>query len=155
MQKVNTRPEPSSEHVANALAMLAAQLPRVLRARDSKPQLMPAELSALAVLVHGGAMNLKELARHEQVTPASISRTARVLEAKKLISRQKDKLDARGSIVQPTREGARVFHEGHARKLAPLVQWIDQLPPVSRQRLGSVVDILEAVALLDSEALRL
>lgn len=154
MQKVNAQPEPSSEHVANVLTTLAAQLPRVLRARDLKPKLTPSESSALAVLIYGGAMNLKELARHEQVTPASISRTARVLEGKGLISRQKDKLDARGSIVQPTRKGERTFHEGRARKLAPLVHWIDQLPPASRQRLASVVDVLEAAALLDSEALR-
>ncbi|MGA7296868.1 MAG: MarR family transcriptional regulator [Rhodanobacteraceae bacterium] len=154
MQKVNTRSEPSSEHIANVLVMLAAQLPRALRARDSNPKLTPAESSALAVLIYGGAMNLKDLARNEQVTPASISRTARVLEGKGYISRQKDEVDARGSIVQPTRKGRQIFHEGRARKLAPLVHWIDQLPSASRHRLGSAVDILEAASLLDSEALR-
>lgn len=154
MRKVNTRSEPSSEHIASVLAMLAVQLPRVLRARDSNPQLTPAESSALSVLIYGGPMNLKELARHEQVTPASISRTARVLEGKGLISRQRDEVDARGSIVQPTRKGEHIFHKGHARKLAPIVQWVDQLPSSGRRRLASVIDILEAAALLDPEALR-
>lgn len=154
MQKINTRSEPSSERVANALAMLAAQLPRVLRTRDPNPKLTRAESSALAVLIYGGAMSLKELARREQVTPASISRTARVLVTKELISRRKDEVDARGSIVQPTREGERIFHEGHARRLVPLVYWIDQLPPASRKRLANVLDILEAAALLDSEKFR-
>lgn len=152
MRKVNTRP--SSEHIANVLAILAAQLPRVLQAMDSKPQLTRAESSALAVLIYGGAMNLKELAHHERVTPASISRTARVLVEKGLVSRRKDEMDARGSIVQVSSKGKRIFHEEHARKLTPLVHWVDQLPPASRQKLASVVDILGAASRLDSKALR-
>ena len=150
MTKVKPQASVSSEKLANALALLAARLPRVLRARDVAPKLTSAESSALGVLINGGAMNLGKLAEYEQVTPASTSRTIGMLEKRRLVSRTKDEADGRGSVIQPTALGIRVFSEGHKRKLAPLVEWIDQLPANDRIRLLSVFDLLEAAAVLKS-----
>ena len=148
MAKVKPQASASSEKIANALVLLAVRLPRALRARDAAPKLTSAESSALGVLINGGPMNLGKLAEYEQVTPASTSRTIGMLEKRKLVSRTKDEADARGSVVQPTALGVRVFSEGHKRRLAPLVEWIDQLPESDRIRLLSVFDLLEAAALL-------
>lgn len=136
--------------MADTLALLAVKLPRTLRAIDATPKLTPSESSALAVLIHAGAMNLGKLAEYEQVTPASISRTIGVLEARSLVSRTRDKADGRGSVVQSTALGTRLFKEGHKRKLAPLVEWIEQLPAHDKARLLDVMDLLEAAAAFGS-----
>lgn len=145
---LNTR-APNLE-MANTLALLAAKLPRTLRALDAAPKLTICESSALGVLVYAGAMNLGKLAEYEQVTPASISRTIKVLEKRSLVSRTRDEADGRGSVVRSTALGARTFKAGHKRRLAPLVDWVDQLPASDRARLIDVIDLLEAAAVLGS-----
>jgi DNA-binding MarR family transcriptional regulator len=149
MPQVKPHARPSSQKIANTLALLATKLPRTLRAMDAAPKLTISESSALGVLVHAGAMNLGKLAEYEQVTPASISRTIKVLEKRGLASRTRDEADGRGSVVQSTALGTRVFKEGHKRKLAPLVEWADQLPSKDRARLHGVLDLLDAAALLE------
>lgn len=146
MPSVKPHARPSSQEVANTLALLAVKLPRRLRAMDAAPELTISESSALGVLVHAGAINLGKLAEYEQVTAASISRTIGVLEKRGLVSRARDEADGRGSVVKSTALGTRVFKEGHNRKLAPLVEWIDQLSASDRARLLDVLDLLEAAA---------
>lgn len=150
MPNVKPSARASSHEVANTLALLAVKLPRMLRAMDATPELTISESSALGVLVFAGAMNLGKLAKYEQVTPASISRTIGVLEKRCLVSRIKDETDGRGSVVQSTALGTQVFKEGHNRKLAPLVEWVAQLPANDRARLFEVLDLLEAAAVLGS-----
>ncbi len=148
MPRVQTDEEASNEEIANILALLTVKLPRTLRAMDVAPVLTISMSSALGVLVHAGPMNLGTLAEYEQVTPASISRTIKVLEERGLVSRSRDKADGRGAVVQSTQLGTRLFNEGHERKLAPLVAWIGQLPTSDRARLIEVLDLLEAAAVL-------
>ena len=150
MPKVKPHARPSTQEVADTLALLAVKLPRKLRALDEAPKLTSSASSALGVLIHAGAMNLGKLAEYEQVTPASISKTIGVLEKRAFVSRTRDEADGRGSVVQSTPLGTRVFREGHKRKLAPLVEWIDQLPASDRARLLDVLDLLEAAAVLRS-----
>ena len=150
MSKVKPPVRPSSQEMANTLALLAAKLPRTLRAMDAAPALTIAESSALAVLVHAGAMNLGKLAEYEQVTPASISRTVKVLEKRGLVSRAQDTADGRGAVVRSTALGTRMFKAGHKRKLAPLIKWIDQLAESDRARLLDVHDLLEAAVVFGS-----
>lgn len=150
MSKVKSHTRRSSEELANTLALLAIKLPRTLRAMDETPKLTSSESSALGVLVNAGAMNLGRLAECEQVTPASISRTSKVLEKRGLLSRTRDEADGRGAVVQSTALGIRVFNEGHNRKLAPLVEWIEQLPSSDKTRLLGVIHLLEAAASLGS-----
>lgn len=141
---------PSSLEMANTLATLSAKLPRTLRGKDSAPKLTITESSALSVLIFAGAINLGKLAAYEQVTPASISRTIAVLKKRGLVSKIKDKTDGRGAVVKATELGVQMFREGHNRKLAPLVDWIDQLPDSDRTRLLGVIDILDAAGVLGS-----
>lgn len=148
MPKVQPSKDASSQEMANTLALLAVKLPRTLMAMDTAPELTNSMSSALGVLVHAGSMNLGTLAEYEQVTPASISRTIRVLEKRGLVSRSRDEADGRGAVVQSTRIGTQMFKEGHKRKLAPLVAWIGQLPTSDRARLIEVLDLLEAAAVL-------
>ena len=150
MRQIRPNASRSSHEMANTLALLAVKLPRTLRALDAAPELTSAESSALGVLVHAGAMNLGKLAEYEQVTPASISRTFKLLERRGLVSRTRDETDGRGSVVQSTTLGKHMFTEGHSRKLAPLVEWIERLPARDRTRLLNVLDLLEAAAVLRS-----
>lgn len=148
MPKVKSHAGTSNQDIANTLALLAVKLPRTLRAMDATPKLTSSESSAVGVLAHAGAMNLGKLAEYEQVTPASISRTIKVLEKRGLVSRTRDEADGRGSVVHSTALGMRVFKEGHKRKLAPLVEWLDHLPASDRTRLLDVLDLLESAAVL-------
>lgn len=148
MSKVKPNTSASSKAVANALALLAIKLPRTLRAMDVAPTLTKSASSALGVLIHAGPINLGRLAEYEHVTAASISRTIAVLEQRGLVARIKDQADGRASVIQSTALGTRLFKEGHDRKLAPLVAWVDQLTASDRTRLLDVLDLLEAAAVL-------
>ena len=119
--------EPDSHSIAAAAVTAAAKLLRVLRALDTSPRLTATEASALAVLVHGGAMNIGTLARHEQVRPPSMTRTIAKLEKRGLVERIPDRDDARGWIVRVTRPGRKQFVDGHERRIEPLRRWLDAL----------------------------
>ncbi|TKS53571.1 MarR family transcriptional regulator [Luteimonas yindakuii] len=134
--------------LADALVMVAVRLPRVLRALDEAPQLSASEASALAVLVHGGAMNIGTLARHEAVRPPSMTRTVTRMEEKRLVRRRPDPLDGRGWVIEASARGRRLLLEGHARKLEPLVAWLHGLDDGQKQQLMDALPVLQAMSML-------
>ncbi|MEJ7808207.1 MAG: MarR family transcriptional regulator [Telluria sp.] len=153
MTKVKPNVTVSSIAVANTLATLAMRLPRTLRALDVAPTLSLSAASALGVLIHAGPLNLGKLAQYEQVTAASISKTITLLEQRGLVSRTPDQADGRAFLIQSTVLGKRLFKEGHERKLAPLVAWVEQLPEHDRRRLIDVLALLDSAAVLISPTL--
>lgn len=141
---------PDDQALAHALVMMAVRLPRVLRALDDASTLTPTEASALAVLVHGGAMNIGELARHEDVRPPSMTRTVTQLESKGLVERRPSETDGRAWLVDVTPIGRKLFREGHQRKLAPLVTWLHELEPSTKKKLIVALPTLLAMSMLES-----
>ncbi len=77
-----------AERVADRLHSASIHLLRRLRRQDDASGVTAPHLSALSVLVFGGARTLGELAAAEQVTPPSMTRIVRNLEAGGLVARK-------------------------------------------------------------------
>ncbi|MDO5506630.1 MAG: MarR family transcriptional regulator [Pseudoxanthomonas suwonensis] len=138
--------------IADVLVMAAVKLPRALRALDGQSRLTATEASALAVLVHGGPMNIGNLARHEHVKAPSMTRTVSNLERRGLVDRAPDPADARGWIIEVTRKGRTLFEDGHQRRMAPLHQWLDSLSKDSLKKLAQALPVIEAMGELRKPA---
>lgn len=136
---------PEKEVIADVLVTSAIKLPRVLRALDERSVLTVTEASAMAVLMHAGPMNIGSLARFEQVKAPSMTRTISNLEARGLVVRVADHVDARGWIIEVTQKGRRVFRDGHQRKMAPLQQWLENLSDRDFYKLVQALPIIEAM----------
>src|SRR5688500_14183465 len=97
------------ERVADQLHSAAIHLLRHVRRRDDESGVTAPHLSALSVLVFTGARTLGELAAAEQVTPPSMTRIVRNLEADGLVEREPDPADGRVVRVRPTERGREVL----------------------------------------------
>src|SRR3954468_15770338 len=106
--------------VADRLHSAAIRLLRRLRLQDAAMGIGPAQASALSVLVFGGPMSLKELARAERVRPPTMSRVVRGLERAKLVQRHVAPEDRRRITLAPTRKGQALLQEGRRRRVALL-----------------------------------
>src|SRR5438067_5551659 len=97
---------------------------RHVRREDPASGLSAARLSALSVLVFGGAKTLGELAQAEQVRPATMTRIVQALDTDGLIRRETDPQDRHATRLSPTAKGKRVMRQGRERRvsnLAPLL----------------------------------
>ncbi len=101
----------------------AIHLVRRVREVDGAMGITPARASALSVLVFGGARTLTELARAEQVTPATMSKLVSALEAEGLVRREPDPNDARAVRLQATPQARRILERGRARR----TEYLDSL----------------------------
>lgn len=77
---------------------------RVRRMRE-RHALTASQLQVLAHLDIEGSMNARELAEREGVTPQSIARTVRSLEAAGMVARSPDPDDARAVLIEITERG--------------------------------------------------
>lgn len=107
---------------ADRLHSAAIHLLRGVRREDAAAGLPPAQLSALSVLVFGGARSLKELAAAEQVTAATMSKLVTALEREGLARRYPDVTDARAVRIEATPKARRVLERGRASRLDLLEQ---------------------------------
>src|ERR671933_413952 len=89
---------------------------RHVRRDDPQSGLSAARLSALSVLVFGGARTLGELAAAEHVRPATMTRIVQALEEERLVRREADPSDGRVVRLQATAKGERVMWLGRERR---------------------------------------
>ena len=102
----------------------------------------PAQLSALSVLVFGGARTLGELAAAEQVRPPTMTRIVQALERERLVRREPDPDDGRVSRLRATEKGRRVMQRGRERRVASLAALLGRL---SRDEVARVREAAELV----------
>lgn len=140
-----TNPPHTPEHVADRLHSASIHLLRQLRREDDALGVTAPLLSALSVLVFGGAKTLGELAAAEQVQPPSMTRTVRKLEVAGLAVRELDPLDRRVTWVYPTPQGERVLREGRARRVASLAARLGGLDAKELAALERAAGLLEEV----------
>ena len=107
------------EDLAERLHSAAIHLLRRVATVDARAGLSPARHSALAVIVDRGPLTMTDLARIEQVSPATASSTVGGLEAADLVARRKRGGDARSVVVQATEAGRRVLAEGRVEQVGP------------------------------------
>jgi DNA-binding MarR family transcriptional regulator len=131
--------------VADRLHSAAIHLLRRVRKQDVATGEGPARLSALSVLVFGGAKTLGELAAAEQVKPPTMSRIAAGLARDRLIDIAVDPADARRMQVRATAKGKSILQKGRERRIAYLAAHLDHLTPEEIESLSDAVEILDRI----------
>ena len=130
---------------AERLHRVAIGLLRTLRQEDSKTGLSPPRLSALSVLVFGGARSISALAAAEDVQIPSMSRLVKEMERGGLIRRSADPADCRVSLVQATAKGRRIMMKGRDLRLTRLMKALSGLDPAERRTLAEASKILQEI----------
>src|SRR6266852_9754161 len=130
--------------IADRLHSAAIHLLRRLRVRDRESGIGPAQLSALSVLVFGGARSLSELADAEQVRPPTMSRIVGGLERAGLVRRHATE-DGRRVRLEASAKGTRILQEGRKRRVESLAKTLALLSEKERQQLGQLTVLLQQV----------
>jgi DNA-binding MarR family transcriptional regulator len=136
-------PPPEVFAVADGLHSAAIHLLRRVRKQDIATGEGPARLSALSVLVFGGAKTLGELAAAEQVKPPTMSRIVSGLVRSRLVKITMDPRDARRMHIRATAKGKRLLRKGRQLRIADLAGHLDTLAPEELATLGQAVEILK------------
>jgi DNA-binding MarR family transcriptional regulator len=131
------------EALADRLHSTAIHLLRQVRVQDAGAGLAPARLSALSVLVFGGAMALNELARAEQVRPPTMSRIVDALEAAGLARRTANQQDRRAVVIQATEKGAAILWQGRKRRVKFLARHLSRLSDAERKQIENAVQAIQ------------
>jgi DNA-binding MarR family transcriptional regulator len=130
--------------VADQLHSAAIHLLRRLRVRDRESGIGPAQLSALSVLVFGGARSLGELADAEQVRPPTMSRIVAGLQRSRLVRRHATE-DGRRVRLEATAKGVSLMWEGRKRRVQSLAKALAALPENGREQLRGALQLLQQV----------
>lgn len=132
--------------VADALHSACIRILRSARAADGATGLSAPKLSALSVLVFGGAMSLGQLAKAEQVTAPTMSKLVADLEAAGLAAKRADRQDKRGVRIEVTTKGKALFDQGRRARLTLLRDRIAKLPKAELETLRQAAALMLRVA---------
>ena len=136
--------EGPSTGTADRLHSAAIHLLRRLRVRDRESGVGPAQLSALSVLVFGGARSLGELADAEQVRPPTMSRIVAGLERAGLVRRHATE-DGRRVRLEASAKGTKILQAGRRRRVESLAKAVSSFSEKEQQQLGELTGLLELV----------
>ena len=110
---------------------------------DPASGLTAARLSALSVLVFGGAKTLGELAAAERVRPPTMTSIVRGLEREGLVRREADRADGRIVRVRATAKGTRILQAARRRRVAHLAGRLAQLGETEVARIREAAELVE------------
>ncbi|HEU4571895.1 MAG TPA: MarR family transcriptional regulator [Candidatus Limnocylindrales bacterium] len=133
----------SQEELAPRLHSAVLHLLRRLAREDRASGQSPARLSALSVLVFGGARPIGQLARDEGVTAPTMTRLVAGLEADGLVTRTTDPGDRRTQRIAATDRGREILVAGRARRVAALEALLADVPKRDRATLERAVTVIE------------
>src|SRR5579859_7559694 len=131
------------EDLADRLHSTAIHLLRRVRVEDAATGIAPARLSALSVLVFGGAMSLNELAKAEQVRPPTMSRIVDALESAGLIRRTVNQQDRRAVVLEATEKGTAILWQGRKRRVKFLAKHLSRLSEAERRQIEGAVQAIQ------------
>lgn len=132
------------DELAERVHSLAIRVLRRVRPVDAASGLSAARLSALSVLVFGGARTVGELAAAEQVTVPTMSRLVSGLSSEGLVTRGSDPADGRRVRVSATRAGVAALEAGRSRRVSELSAVLSSVGDRDRRTVLSAAEILEA-----------
>lgn len=115
------------EDLADRLHSTAIRLLRLVRVQDTATGIAPARLSALSVIVFGGPVSLRDLARAEQVRPPTMSRIVDGLETEGLARRRANQRDRRAVLIEATDKGAAMLKQARKRRVRFLASYLSRL----------------------------
>jgi len=130
---------------ADRLHSAAIHLLRRVRKQDVLAGVGPARLSALSVLVFGGAKTLGELAAAEQVKPPTMSRMVAGLVRSRFLVIKRDPKDARRVQIRATAKGIRLLRKGRQNRIEYLAANLERLAREELSEIAKAVEILEKV----------
>jgi len=131
------------EELADRLHSAAIHLLRQVRAEDAATGIAPARLSALSVLVFGGAISLNDLARAEQVRPPTMSRIVDALVSEGLAHRTVNPQDRRAVVIEATEKGTAILSQGRKRRVKFLAKHLARLSAAERRQIESAVQAIQ------------
>jgi DNA-binding MarR family transcriptional regulator len=137
--------EARAERLADRLHSASIHLLRRLRRQDDASGVTAPHLSALSVLVFGGARTLGELAAAEQVRPPSMTRIVQNLEREGLVEREADPADRRAVRLRATDAGRRILEAGRARRVHSLAERLRALDADELACLERAAGLLDAL----------
>jgi DNA-binding MarR family transcriptional regulator len=129
--------------VANRIHSAAIHLLRNAAKTDTQSGQGPARLSALSVLVFGGAKTLGQLAAAERVKPPTMSRIVAGLRQAGLAKIQNDGSDARKIKITVTAKGERILQEARRRRIEALAESLKLLESADLEALRRASDLIE------------
>jgi len=135
--------ETSHEELADRLHSAAIRLLRVVRAQDTASGIAPARLSALSVIVFGGPISLRDLAKAEQVRPPTMSRIVDALEAAGLAHRRTNQQDRRAVVIAATKKGASLLKQGRQRRVKFLASYLARLDQTELEHIAHAVHAIQ------------
>ena len=138
--------------IADRLHSTAIHLLRLVRHVDEETELGPAQLSALSVLVFGGARTLGGLAAAEQVRPPSMTRVVSELERGGLVRRRAHATDARSITIEATPKGVKLLHAARTRRTQLIAAWLDRLARPDADAVEAALPALEKLVSLGRQA---
>jgi DNA-binding MarR family transcriptional regulator len=133
----------SQLEAADRLHSAAIHALRFVAREDPATGLGAARLSALSVLVFGGAKTIGELAAAEQVRPPTMTNTVRALEEDGLVRRNADARDGRIVRLTPTAKGTRVLQRARERRIAKLAERLSTLDTGEVERVRQAAELVE------------
>jgi DNA-binding MarR family transcriptional regulator len=132
-----------TEELADRLHSTAIHLLRQVRVQDAASGLAPARLSALSVLVFGGAMSLNDLARAEQVRPPTMSRIVDALKSEGLLRRTVNQQDRRAVVLEATEKGTAILWQGRKRRVKFLAKHLSRLSEQDRKQIEAAIKSIQ------------
>ena len=135
--------------VANRLNSAAIHLLRRISRDDGADGVTGARLSALSVLVFGGAQSLSQLARREGVAAPTMSRIVDGLARDGFVERTTVEDDRRQRRVVVTEDGRRMLERGRALRIRNLAAELETLDRDDLRALEHALDLLEALETRD------
>jgi DNA-binding MarR family transcriptional regulator len=140
---MNDRLSSAHHDAADKLHSASIHVLRRVAREDPASGLSAARLSALSVLVFGGARTLGELAAAEQVRPPTITSIVQGLEQAGLVRREADPTDGRVARVRATAKGERVLQEARRRRVGNLAERLAALSPAEVERVREAAELVE------------
>ena len=134
-------PRLDAERLADALARFS----RSAR-RDLALPLGASSMAALVTVADHGPMRLGDLARHEGVTPATLSRIVAALEEEGYAERTVDSEDRRSSWLEVTDSGRRLLAQVRRDRAAVVEDRAARLTADQRAALAGALEAIEALA---------
>lgn len=127
------------------LGEAVAGLVRATRREVTLP-LGASTLAALRTVAEQGPMRLGDLARHEGVTPATLTRIVAVLEEEGCVERTADSADRRASLLAATTSGRALLDSVREERAVVMARRVARLTPEQAEALQTALDALEALA---------
>jgi DNA-binding MarR family transcriptional regulator len=128
--------------MASGLHSAAIRLLRMVRREDGQTGISPPRLSALSVLVFGGAMSLADLAAAEGVRAPTMSRIVEGLVRDGLATREADPANRRKVRISATEEGRRRLEAGREQRVRALRERLRRLADSEQRALARGVEVL-------------